>query len=87
MEEHIQQLHIVLATLKEQYFFAKLSKYVFAQDTIEYLGCVVSKVGVQVDSKKIQAMIDWPVPKSIKQLRGFPGLTGYYPKFVRGSDD
>jgi hypothetical protein len=36
-----------------------------------------------VDPKKIEAMKDWPHPKTLKSLRGFLGLTRYYHKFVQ----
>jgi hypothetical protein len=47
------------------------------------LGHLVGKDGVRVDPKKIEAMKDWPHLKTLKSLRGFLGLTGYYRKFVK----
>lgn len=78
LEEHVKHFQIVLQTLKSNQFYAKLSKCSFAQETIEYLGHIVDKEGVQIDKKKIQAMVEWPRSVNIKQLRGFLGLTGYY---------
>ncbi|XP_062109432.1 uncharacterized protein LOC133820560 [Humulus lupulus] len=82
VQEHVDHLRVVLSLLQEHQFFVKGSKCKFFQTTIDYLGHLVSAQGVCADPAKISAMVDWPIPKTIKQLRGFLGLTGYYRRFV-----
>lgn len=84
MELHLWHLRKVLETLVQHQLFVKQSKCSFDQEQLEYLGHIVSKEGVSADDKKIEAMLHWPVPKSLKSLRGFLGLTGYYRKFIQG---
>jgi hypothetical protein len=82
-EDHVQHVDKVLQLLKEQQLYVKPSKYFFGVKEVEYLGHIVSHEGVKVDPNKIKAMMDWPIPKTLKNLRGFLGLTSYYHKFVQ----
>jgi hypothetical protein len=82
-EDHVRQVDKVLQLLKEQQLYAKPSKCFFGVKEVEYLGHIISHEGVKVDPNKIKAMMDWSIPKTLKNLRGFLGLTGYYHKFFQ----
>jgi hypothetical protein len=80
---HISHVDRVLHLLSQHQLFPKQSKCAFGTSEYEYLGHLVRKDDVRVDPKKIEAMQDWPHPKTLKILHGFLGLTGYYCKFVK----
>jgi hypothetical protein len=80
---HLNHVDQVLRLLSQHQLFLKQSKCSFGASEVEYLGHLVGKDGVRVDPRKIEAMKDWPHPKTLKILRGFLGLTGYYRKFVK----
>eukprot|EP00253_Pinus_taeda_P016846 PITA_16846 len=84
MEEHQEHLRKVLQTLREHQLYAKFSKCDFFKEEIQYLGHVITKEGIAVDPEKIKAIMDWPVPKDVANIRSFMGLAGYYRRFVEG---
>lgn len=47
------------------------------------MGHVISPFGVSTDPKKIQIIAEWPAPTSVKELRSFLGMAGYYRKYVK----
>jgi hypothetical protein len=81
-EDHVKHVDKVLQLLNEQQLYAKPSKCFFGVKEVEYLGHIVSHEGVKVDPNKIKAMMDTSISKTLKNLRAFLGLTGYYRKFV-----
>ena len=82
-EEHMEQLKGVLEVLRKQQLYANKEKCNFGQRSIEYLGHVISKQGVEVDPNKVKSVLDWPVPTNVKGVRGFLGIIGYYRKFIK----
>lgn len=82
-EEHLQHLEEVLCILEEQELYAKIFKCEFGLTKMLYLGHIIGEDGVRVHQEKIKAILDWPTPRNVTELRGFLGICTYYWKFVR----
>ena len=72
--EHLQHLALVFSWLAKDHWKLKLSKCKFAQRSVAYLGHIISEQGVSTDPAKVQAILDWPIPSNVKELRSFLGL-------------
>ena len=83
-DDHLSHIAIVLKLLRCNTLYAKRFKFYFGVLQVEYLGHFISGKGVSTDPRKVEAVENWPVPKTVKQLRGFLGLTGYYRRFIKG---
>jgi hypothetical protein len=74
----------VLQRFRDAGLKLKPSKCSLLQRSVGFLGHVVSGLGISVDPKKISAVVDWPTPINVKEVRGFLGLCSYYRRFVQG---
>ncbi|XP_073024398.1 uncharacterized protein [Primulina eburnea] len=81
---HEEHLHLALQILRENKLYAKFSKCEFWLRSMSFLGHVISRTGVSVDPRKVEAITEWPRPKNATDIRSFLGLAGYYRKFVEG---
>jgi len=71
LQEHMHHLRLILDLLASNQFVAKFSKCVFAAQTVDYLGHIISPNGVSPNKEKIQAILSWVVPYSLTTLHGF----------------
>lgn len=59
----------MLEVLQQQELFANRKKCQFSRKQIKYMGHVISKEWVVADPQKVNAMVDWPVSRNIKELK------------------
>ncbi|MBS1986331.1 hypothetical protein JST99_00150, partial [Candidatus Dependentiae bacterium] len=76
LEQHQQHVREVLQTLREHKLYVKQSKCELFKNQVEFLGFNIGRDGLSMVDEKIQAIISWPTPTNVKQLRSFLGLAG-----------
>jgi hypothetical protein len=81
--EDMQQKTLkVIQRLQENNLFLKLEKCKFDIPRIKFLRMIISHNQVDIDSVKVQGVLDWPTPETIKQVRGFLGFDNFYRRFI-----
>ena len=80
--QHLEHLEIVFSRLREAGLKMKCSKCDFFKSEIYYLGHLISPEGISPLPNKLDSIRHMPVPNSVKEIKQFLGLTGYYRKFV-----
>ncbi|PIK58380.1 Retrovirus-related Pol polyprotein from transposon [Apostichopus japonicus] len=82
--ESLNRLRVVLERLRKANLKLSPQKCHLFQQSVSYLGYVVSGTGVSTDPEKLKAVREWPQPQKLTHVRSFLGLCGYYRRFVQG---
>ena len=83
-EQHFERLRMVFDRLRAAGLKLKPSKCSVFQESVEFLGHLVSQNGISAHPDKTAAVIDWPTPCTVKEVRAFVGFCSYYRRFVLG---
>jgi predicted aspartyl protease/transposase InsO family protein len=83
-KEHIELIDWVLSRIEAEAYYAHPKKCEFLKDEVNFLGHVVGRAGVSMQQHKVEAISKWPVLQSVKDVRAFLGLAGFYRRFVQG---
>ena len=82
-EQHVADLYAALIRLEGYGLSLGAKKTFLMQSQFEFLGHVVTEKGLMPSPGKIQAVVDWPQPKNVSEVRGFLGLVNYYRRFIK----
>ena len=82
-KEYNEIVEDVLRRMIENNLFVKSEKYVWKVREVGFLGVVIGSDRVKMEKKKVQEVVDQPVPRSVKNVQKFLGLANYYRQFVK----
>ena len=82
-EDHEQHVRLVLQKLRDSGLYAKLEKCMFHKPEVEFLGYIILGKGLSMDPKKIQTILDWSAPSSVRDVQCFLGFANFYRIFIK----
>lgn len=81
-EEHIKMLATIADRLTKAGLTISPEKSRFCMKRLSYLGYIIDENGIQPDPMKIDSVCNYPVPKTVKDVRRLVGLAGWYRRFI-----
>ena len=82
MKDHTFHVRLVLEKLRKFSLQVKLSKCLFDQTEIEFLGFIVNRNGTSIESSLVATIINWPEPKNYRDVQVLLGFADFYGRFV-----
>lgn len=81
-EKHLEVLSEVYSRLEAAKLTINLDKCEFCLPSLKYLGFVVDREGLRTNPEKVEAMINYPSPKTATEIKRFVGLCSWYRRFI-----
>jgi len=82
-EKHDKIVEKVLKRMEKSNLYIKPEKCVWKVKEIDFLGLVTGEEGVKIQEEKVAGVLEWPRPKTVKEVQKFLGLANYYRQFVK----
>jgi len=82
-EGHDELVEEMLKRLEENNLFVKPEKCKWKVREVEFLGVVIRPKGVEIQREKVEEVLNWLVPRNVKEVQKFLGLANYYRRFIK----
>ena len=76
--KHVEHVRRILQVLRQPKLYAKVQKCEFNKHQMTFVGFMVSPSGIIMDPTKVAAILDWPVPNSVKDVQSFLEFANFY---------
>lgn len=83
-EEHEAHVLAVVDRLHANGLFIDVTKCRFKTKKVKYLGLIITTDGIEMDPQKVQALLDWQLPRCLKDVQAFLGFANFYRRFILG---
>ena len=83
-EEHDELVMEVIWRLEENNLYIKPEKYKWKVREVGFLGVVIGLEGIKMENEKVKGVLEWPIPKYVKDVQKFIKLANYYYQFIEG---
>ena len=83
-EEHDELVMEVIRRLEENNLYIKPEKYKWKVREVGFLGVVIGLEGIKMENEKVKEVLEWPIPKCVKDVQKFIKLANYYYQFIKG---
>ena len=77
-KEHNEIMAEVLKRLKENGLYVKPEKCAWKVNKVNFLGVVMGQGKIEMEEEKVEGVLNWPILKTVRDVRKFLGLTNYY---------
>jgi len=82
-EGYDELIEEILTRMEVNDLYVKPKKYKWKMREVGFLEVVIGPDGIKIEEEKVKVVLDWPVPKSVKEIQKFLGFADYYRQFVK----
>ena len=82
-EGHDKIVKEVLKRLEKNDLYVKPEKYTWKVQKVNFLGVIMGQGKIKIEEDKVAGVLNWPIPKMVRDIRKFLGLANYYRQFIK----